>query len=176
MELAIVRTPRLDLVPMSPAFMAASLGGRRADAEGELGATVPADWPGKAERFLRIRLDDLAHDPSAAPWLIRATVLREPARVMVGHVGFHGEPSSEGVVEIGYTTFPPFQRQGFAKEAAVGLLHWAAGDERVKRFRASVGPWNAPSLALVEALGFRRVGTQIDEEDGEELVFERAST
>jgi [ribosomal protein S5]-alanine N-acetyltransferase len=161
---------------MSSTFMAASLEGRRADAEGELGATLPDEWPGEAERFLRIRLDDLARDPSATPWLIRAAVRREPSRVMVGHVGFHGKPSAEGVVEIGYTTFPPFRRQGFAKEAAVGILAWAAGDERVERFRASVGPWNAPSLALIEALGFRQVGTQIDEEDGEELVFERSSS
>ena len=173
MELAIVRTPRLDLVLMSAAFMRASLEGRRADAERDLGASLPDDWPAEDERFLRIRLDDLGRDPSAAPWLIRATVLREPARVMVGHVGFHGKPSGEGIVEIGYTTFPPFRRQGFAREAATGLLSWAARDERVKRFRASVGPWNAPSLALVEALGFRRVGTQVDEEDGEEIVFER---
>jgi ribosomal-protein-alanine N-acetyltransferase len=176
MEPAIVRTPRLDLVLMSATFMAASLEGRRADAEAELAATLSDDWPEGAERFLRIRLDDLAEDPAAAPWLIRAAVLRQPARVMVGHVGFHGKPSADGVVEIGYTTFAPFRRQGFAKEAATGLLDWAAGDGRVKRFRASVGPWNAPSLALVEALGFHQVGTQVDEEDGEELVFERVRT
>jgi hypothetical protein len=35
-----------------------------------------------------------------------------------------------------------------------------------------VGPWNTPSLGLIRGLGFKRVGVQIDEVDGKELVFE----
>ena len=48
---------------------------------------------------------------------------------------------------------------------------WAAA-QGVHRFRASVGPWNQPSLNLVRKLGFVQTGTQMDEVDGEELVFE----
>ncbi len=39
--------------------------------------------------------------------------------------------------------------------------------------RASVGPGNEPSLALVRSLGFVAVGEQIDEVDGLEIVHER---
>ena len=42
----------------------------------------------------------------------------------------------------------------------------------MKRFRASVAPDNVPSLAVVAKFGFRQVGVQIDDIDGEELVFE----
>src|SRR5262249_9757717 len=49
---------------------------------------------------------------------------------------------------------------------------WAATKHGVRRFRASVGPWNKPSLGLVRGLGFRRVGVQIDEVDGKELGVE----
>ena len=52
-------------------------------------------------------------------------------------------------------------------------MGWAASEQAVTRFRASVGPWNTPSLNLVRKLGFVRVGVQWDEEDGEELVFHR---
>ena len=41
-----------------------------------------------------------------------------------------------------------------------------------RRFRASVGPWNQASLNLVHKLGFVQTAVQVDEVDGEELVFE----
>ena len=41
--------------------------------------------------------------------------------------------------------------------------------------RASIAPDNAPSLRIAERLGLRRVGEQIDEIDGLELVFERSA-
>ena len=52
------------------------------------------------------------------------------------------------------------------------LLDWAAVEHGVNRFRASVAPDNLPSLAVVAKFGFRQVGVQIDDIDGEELVFE----
>ena len=42
----------------------------------------------------------------------------------------------------------------------------------MRRFRASVGAWNEPSLNLVRKLGFAQTGMQVDDIDGEELVFE----
>jgi RimJ/RimL family protein N-acetyltransferase len=42
----------------------------------------------------------------------------------------------------------------------------------VRNFRASVAPDNVASLAIIGRLGFRQTGIQIDDVDGEELVFE----
>ena len=96
---------------------------------------------------------------------------------MIGHIGFHGPPGANGpekagALEVGYTVFEPFRRQGYATEAVVGILEWARAEHGVRHFVASVGPRNDPSLALVRRLGFRQTGTQWDDEDGEELVFE----
>jgi [ribosomal protein S5]-alanine N-acetyltransferase len=96
---------------------------------------------------------------------------------MIGHIGFHGPPgvngpAKPGALEVGYTVFEPFRRQGYASEAVVAILRWAEAEHGVRHFVASVGPWNEPSLALVRRLGFRQTGTQWDDEDGEELVFE----
>ena len=44
------------------------------------------------------------------------------ARELVGNGGFKGPPSASGVVEIGYSILPAFQRRGFATEAARCLM------------------------------------------------------
>jgi hypothetical protein len=40
-----IRTNRLALVPLSPAFLDALVEGRRAEAEAALGLELPPDWP-----------------------------------------------------------------------------------------------------------------------------------
>jgi RimJ/RimL family protein N-acetyltransferase len=42
----------------------------------------------------------------------------------------------------------------------------------IRRFVASIGPGNGPSLAVVRRLGFIQTGEQWDDEDGLESVFE----
>ncbi|MGK2965317.1 MAG: GNAT family N-acetyltransferase [Tepidiformaceae bacterium] len=167
-----ITTARLRLVPMSVLFMAASLGGDRAAAGRELGHPLPLDGPGEAARFLGLRLPQLRVNPALQPWLMRSMILLESGEV-AGHIGFHDAPDAEGVVEVGYTVFEPFRRRGLATEAARGLFDWAATQPGVTRFRASVDPANGPSLAVIAKLGMLQTGTQWDEEDGEELVFER---
>lgn len=166
-----IRSERLDLVPMSPAFLVASLEGRRAEAAAVIGAELPADWPGDGARVLRRRLRQLEADPAVQPWLLRAIVLRQPRR-MVGHIGFHEPPDAAGRVEVGYAVQPADRRRGYALEAVQAMLGWAGREHGVRRFVASISPGNGPSLALVRKLGFEQVGTQWDADDGEELVFE----
>ena len=174
----MIRTERLELVLLSAPFLDALLGGRRDEAEELLWLRLPEAWPDEHDaRFLRFRLDQLRREPEAEPWLVRAVVLPDGERPMVGHAGFHGPPGVNGrrrpdAVELGYTVFEPYRGRGFATEVALGLMRWACAEHGIRAFVASVGPWNAPSLRVVEKLGFRRVGTQWDEEDGEELVFE----
>ena len=174
MHVPVVQSARLDLVSMSPAFMTASLNGRRDEAAALIGATLPLDWPGdRAERTMRWRLEQLAHDPSEQPWLLRGMVLRgDPARLLVGYINFHAPPGPEGWAEIGYTVLADFRRRGYAEEAVKAMFDWATREHNVRRFRASVSPINHPSLGLVKKLGFAQIGSQWDDEDGEELVFE----
>jgi RimJ/RimL family protein N-acetyltransferase len=76
------------------------------------------------------------------------------------------------MVEIGYTIVPSRRRQGFASEAAAGMWGWAAR-HGARVLRASISPDNEPSLALIHKAGFVEVGSQIDEIDGLELIFEK---
>ena len=158
---------------MSAEFMRLSLAGRRADAARELGAVLPETWPGEMQRFVEIRLADLAANPAARPWLLRAIVLRAPARQLVGAIGFHDPPGPARTVEIGYAVEAAHRRQGYAEEASAALCAWAAATGQIDSVLASVSPDNAASLGLIAKLGFRPTGRRWDVDDGWELTFAR---
>ena len=168
-----IQTARLELVSMTVPFLEALGHGDIEAATREIGAIVPAWLPEGLEHFVQYRLASLRVDPAARPWLGRALVLTEDdgTRRVIGTAGFHAPPDAEGRVEIGYRVDPAYRRQGYALEAVIGMFDWAAA-QGVHRFVASIAPDNEPSLSLAAKLGFERVGEQIDDIDGLELVFE----
>jgi ribosomal-protein-alanine N-acetyltransferase len=172
LQIPPIHSARLDLVSMSVEFMHASLTGDLVSASALVGAALPETWPGRSARTMRYRLDQLASDPSALPWLLRAVVLRDPVRKVIGHIGFHAPPDDLRRVEVGYSIDAYHRRQGYATEAVQALFDWARQAHGVHHFKASIGPSNTASLALARKLGFTQTGSQWDEEDGEELVFE----
>ena len=143
-------------------------------AAAEIGASVPPDLPDRLDNFLQFRIADLTEDASTQPWLGRAIVLTEVdgTRRIIGSAGFHSPPDAEGRVEIGYRVEPAYRRQGVGTEVVRALFDWAAGEHGVRRFRAAVAADNVASNAIISRLGFRETGVQIDDIDGEELVFE----
>jgi RimJ/RimL family protein N-acetyltransferase len=168
-----IPTARFELVSMSLRFMQLLVARDLAGAGTEIGAIVPVEMPDTLDNFLQFRIGDLSEDPAAQPWLGRAIVLTEPdgTRRIVGSCGFHAPPGPDGRVEVGYNIQPPYRRQGVATEVVHALFDWAH-TQGVDRFRASVAPGNVGSLAIINGLGFTQVGVQIDDIDGEELVFE----
>jgi [ribosomal protein S5]-alanine N-acetyltransferase len=173
-----IHADRLDLVIMSPAFLRASLEHDTRAAEAELGLPLPEGWPGESSDVVSLRLEQLKKDPTLGPWLLRAMVLRA-TREMVGYIGFHTAPGADYLrpfsptgVEFGYTVFPGFRRQGYAREACRALMLWASEHHGVANFVLSISPENHPSQALAAQLGFTRIGTHMDEVDGFEDVLE----
>jgi [ribosomal protein S5]-alanine N-acetyltransferase len=173
----IIHSERLDLIPLTPEFMRASLNQELVEAERILGVSLPTDWP-DCPRLLEMRLKQLEEDPSLQPWLLRTMVLRSN-RAAVGHIGFHEAPGPEhyreiapGAAEFGFTVYSPFQRRGYAREASLALMQWAHQSQGVTRFVLTIRPDNAPSQALASQLGFVRIGSHIDEIDGLEDILE----
>ena len=167
--LEIVRTARLDLVPVPAAVVAALVAG---DSER---AAALAPFPLDAATFdgddyvLRLRHAQLQAEPAQEPWLLRAMVDREQGRA-VGRIGFHAPPDPDGVVEVGYTVLPADRRQGYASEALRGLLDWGSA-QGVRRCLACVRPDNTASHAVTGRLGFVKIGEEVDEVDGLEEVL-----
>lgn len=120
---------------------------------------------------VRWRLPQVLADASVNKWFIRWMVERD-SKVIVGSLSFHGPPDERGMLEIGLGVHEKFQRQGYAREALIGMWMWASEQPGVKVFRYTVDPNNEPSVGLVRGLGFTHVGQQIDEEDGPEDIYE----
>ena len=112
-----------------------------------------------------------ARRPAAAEWVVRAVVVDGE---VVGHAGFHGPPDASGDRRGRLHRRARSCAVAVTRHAALqALLARAAASGRVRVVRATVGPGNAASLAVVQRAGFRHVGEQEDEVDGLELVFER---
>lgn len=118
----------------------------------------------------RIRHDQLLTDPAAAHWVARAALV---AGVPVGHVGFHGPPDDDGMVEVAYSVDTALRRRGHARRLLATALDWAASEPAVRTVRASISPDNVASLATLRPFGFAQVGEQWDDEDGLEIIYER---
>jgi [ribosomal protein S5]-alanine N-acetyltransferase len=174
---SMIATERLTLRLMSEQFMQACLEKRVLEAERLLGANLNQEWF-EEMGFLAMRVQQLRQDPEYKIWGPRAVVLESKRRV-IGHIGFHGTPNQPYLlefvpdgIEFGYTIDGAYRRQGFALEASVGLMRWAALEQGIKRFVVSVSPDNAASQGLAAKLGFQKVGEHMDLEDGLEEVFE----
>lgn len=133
-------------------------------------------WAAEVD-FLDLRRTALLADPDYAPWAPRAISRLADHRV-IGHIGFHTRPGAAYLketvpdgVELGYTIFEPYRGHGYAQEACLAMMRWARAFAGVTRFVLSIGPGNAPSLAIAAKLGFRQIGEQMDEIDGLEFVF-----
>ncbi|MGK5683060.1 GNAT family N-acetyltransferase [Actinoplanes sp. URMC 104] len=161
-------------VPLPQAVLEALLAGDLTKAREMTGVPL-SEWflSDEVTWLWRMRRNQIAADPRAADWVVRAAV-SVPDGTVVGAGGFHGPPDDAGMVEIGYSTDPAHRRRGYAKAMVSELLRWAASEPAVRTVRASISPANAASLATIAGFGFAHVGEQWDPEDGQELLYERA--
>ncbi|SEO68230.1 GNAT family N-acetyltransferase [Trujillonella endophytica] len=165
-------TVRVEVLSLSGPVFAALAAGNLAAATAAAPAPLPAGFADPAWRPLwRMRADQVAADPAAAAWVTGVVV--DPDRgVVVGRAGFHGPPDDRGMVEIGYAVLPEHRRRGYARAALAVLLDRARRDPRISVVRLSIAPSNAASRAVARPFGFREVGTQADDVDGPEVVYE----
>ncbi len=175
--MTLLRTARLELVPMTVAMVEAVMLGRREDAERLVAARMPARWPNHelVERAFTASLEAIRASPEVRLWGDRVLIARSSgseARV-VGSVVFHGRPGDDGIAEIAYGVEEASQSQGFATEAVQASLAWALDQAGVSAVQAATFAWHRPSLRVIEKVGMSRVGTREHETLGDLLVFER---
>ncbi len=155
----LIPTKRLNLVIARPAIARADLAGPMALAE-ELGVGVPASWPPElydddARAFALARLESA---PEEIGWWHFYVVECEPMPTLAGIVGYKGPPDAEGTVEVGYSILPERRGRGLAEEAVQALIDRAFERPDVKRVVAETLPGLAPSIRVLEKLGFEPTG------------------
>lgn len=165
-EAPLVHTDRLELMWLDQTALAALLDSARVS-ERRGPATIPDEWVADCGGLLALRLEQIQRDPAQGPWLTRAILLKSTGAA-IGQIGFHG-PGVNGLqaddaLELGYGILPAFRGQGFATEAARGLMHWASTKRGALRFLTSVGPSNRASIRAVEKLGFLEVARVWDDD------------
>ena len=73
------------------------------------------------------------------PWLCMFEIVRLADGIAVGSCGFKGPPDSGGMVEIAYGIDQEFRGNGYATEAAVGLVTFARTCQSIALVRAHEG-------------------------------------
>jgi [ribosomal protein S5]-alanine N-acetyltransferase len=155
---ARLETERLFLEPILPAH--APVMYKRMQEE-RLYRFIPQDPP-DTPRALEDRYDFLSarRSPDGREawlnWAVRERSSGEYAGTLEATV------YDKGTAIIAYMVFVPYQRRGIAAEACGRLLQHLFEDYRVGMVAAEIDTRNVASIALVENLGFERVGFQKD--------------
>jgi GNAT superfamily N-acetyltransferase len=87
-------------------------------------------------------------------WLI----VRSADGRIIGDIGTHGLPDSEGCVEIGYALAPSTRGQGIGAAAVAALVGCLATVPGIRRLIADTGAGNTASRRLLERQGFHLTG------------------
>jgi ribosomal-protein-alanine N-acetyltransferase len=154
----IIRTARLDLVPVDPSDARAVLSGeRRSD--------WASDYPTEGDLVIAglIAKTSAGSSDAYVPYKI---TLRASGQV-IGGCGFLGPPDAVGSVEIGYGLAPSQRGKGMATEAVNGLVDEAWKDPVVKLVFAFTEKGNEPSKGVLRRAGFQQVDS-----DSEQLRWE----
>jgi ribosomal-protein-alanine N-acetyltransferase len=127
-----------------------------------LGALVPETWPpefldaASLEFVLRRMVEG---EPLSVWWLYFVVLPQAQAgRTLIGSVGYKGPPSDDGMVEVGKGIVRDHHRQGYASEAARGLVARAFASPEVTRVAAETYPELVGSIGVLRRCGFRFIG------------------
>lgn len=160
---ADLKTQRMRLVAITPAMLNADQAGN-----GSLGkllhAEVTAEWPPEhwEPHVYRFIEKQYVEEPRTRGWNRYMVLTNGLGATLIGAVG--GFPKLEGDVEIGYSTVPGFQRQGYGTEAAKALVEWLLTQKDVRSVSAQTYPRLPESIKVMERCGMTYVGAGEDED------------
>ena len=81
-------------------------------------------------------------------------VVQKATKLIVAELGFKGEPSAQGEIEIGYGTMPFERGKGFMTEAVGGMVAWARNRTGVQAILAETEETNLASIRIVQKNNF----------------------
>jgi RimJ/RimL family protein N-acetyltransferase len=129
-----------------------------------LDAEVSPDWPtGEYDRdamvYFRARFEEGGEAVEGwYGWYAVREADDEGPRALVGAGGYFGPPDPQGIVEIGYSILPEWQRRGYASEMVQALLARAFKFAQVKQVIAHTIETNTASIGVLLRCGFQAAG------------------
>ena len=160
-----LQTERLLLVAGDLELALAESGDRKKFSE-LLDADIPANWPPPLndEQSHQWVINFFKANPGAVGWSLWYFLLDRPGerRLAIGNGGLKGLPSPDGTAEVGYSTIPEFQRQGYAPEATEALIAWTFGHPQITRVIAHTLPELQASIRVMEKNGFTFTGAGLE--------------
>jgi ribosomal-protein-alanine N-acetyltransferase len=157
-----MQTQRLNLLPAQVEHLASLVRGETVFAGAyEQVAEGYNEFPGALEQIL-----DLLRSGAMEPEWATCLFIQQDERTLIGIGGYYGAPDAEGVVEIGYAIAPAYRGQGYATEAAQGMIERAFADPRTRLVQAHTLPNENASTAVLKKCGMVMVGEDVDTDEG----------
>jgi RimJ/RimL family protein N-acetyltransferase len=115
-------------------------------------------WERTDPQGVREQIEEMAARAPGEPggWVQLSVEERESGR-LVGDVGLSPAEGEPGVIKVGYTISPEFQRRGYATEAVRALVDYAFDALGADVVRAYASGENEPSIRVAEKVGMRLV-------------------
>ena len=110
-------------------------------------------WHDRIPGAMGAAIRDIDSGAAAALPTVWLVVRRADGQIL-GDLGTHGPPDSEGCVEIGYALAPSARGKGIGTAAVAALVSRLAAMPEIRRLTAVTGAENLASRRLLERLGF----------------------
>jgi RimJ/RimL family protein N-acetyltransferase len=115
-------------------------------------------WERTDPEGVRVEIEEMAPRRPGEPggW-VQFTVEDRTEGALVGDVGLSPADGEPGVIKVGYTIDPRFQRRGYATEAVAALVEYSFGTLGAEVVRAYAGAENSPSIRVMEKVGMQLI-------------------
>jgi RimJ/RimL family protein N-acetyltransferase len=118
---------------------------------------------------IREQIEEMAaRAPGASGGWVQLSVEEREGGRLVGDVGLSPADGEAGVIKVGYTIAPTFQRLGYGTESVGALVAYAIDTLGADVVRAYASAENLPSIRVAEKVGMRLI-ERIEHREGGEV-------
>ncbi|MBL0329344.1 MAG: GNAT family N-acetyltransferase [Bacteroidetes bacterium] len=160
----ILETKNLKLVACDIELLTSAIEGNEILAK-KLNVSVQENWTEFGVGALQYSRNKLSENKEEKNWWTYFPIHKQD-NTLIGSGGYNGQPTADGIVEIGYEIAPAYRNRGLATEMTNGLIENALRDERVTSIIAHTLGQPSPSTKVLQKCGFEKVDELNDPDEG----------
>ncbi|WP_338812457.1 GNAT family N-acetyltransferase [Bernardetia sp. Wsw4-3y2] len=159
-----LETKRLLLIASNQNLLESAIEGDKKLSQ-QLGVIVPENWTEFGLDPLQYALDKIKSSKEELGWW-NYFVIHKSDNKLIGNCGYSGQPTEEGIVEIGYEIKSEYRNKGLATELANTLIDNAFSFEHVNSIQAHTLGQENPSTKVLSKCNFQKIEELEDEAEG----------